>query len=204
MSKVVLATAYFGNIQYYSAWANAESVLLETHENFQKQSYRNRCAIYGANGLLNLIIPIKRTGVRSGIQNVAINNEERWQKLHWKSLESAYRSSPYFEYYENRLKEVFSKSYESLFDFNLDCHNVVLEILDLPSMSSTTEEYKESYDAEIDLRSTIHPKVVQEMAYPQRSYNQVFEDRFGYIPNLSILDLIFNEGPNAISYLRDH
>lgn len=199
--KVVVGTTYCGNIQYYSILKNSEEILMDVNGHFEKQSYRNRTSIHGANGLLNLIIPLNRRGIRVPIKDVTINNDEAWQKLHWRSFESAYRSSPYFEYYEHDFKALYETKFENLLEFNLALHNKIVKLLGLNLNLSFTESYQKEHEGFEDYRSLIHPKVKGEVQYPANKYIQVFEDRNGFIPNLSILDLLFNEGPNSISYL---
>lgn len=199
--KVLVGTTYCGNIQYYSLLKNAEEVLLDVHEHFEKQSYRNRACVHGANGLLKLIIPLNRRGIRVPVKDVTINNDEAWQKLHWRSLESAYRSSPYFEYYEHDLKPFFEKEYDSLVAFNLDLQEKIIQLLGLSVTVNLTDSYKKDHEGYVDYRKLIHPKSSSDNSYPENRYMQVFEDRNGFIENLSILDLLFNEGPNSISFL---
>lgn len=200
--NILLPTAYCGNIYYYALLAQAESVAIETHEHWQKQSYRNRCIIYGANGPLNLIAPIKhKKKQRQTISDIAISNDEQWQKLHWRSLESAYRASPYFEYYEHALKPFFEKQHEKLLELNNALHLKITELLKLQvPEQSFTEEYIAKPPDKIDYRNTIHPKKSSTIEYPE--YIQVFGNKFGFLPNLSILDLMFNEGPNSGAYLK--
>ncbi len=200
--KALLGTAYAGNIHYYSVLKNAETVWVDLFEHFEKQSYRNRACIHGANGKLNLIIPLERRGIRTPVGQVKIDYSQNWQKLHWKSLESAYRSSPYFEYYEHDFHEFYHKQeFELLADFNSAIQTKILRLLDIEVEILNTESYKSSMDGVKDFRQLIHPKKTLDESYPKETYMQVFEDRNGFIPNLSILDLLFNEGPNAVSFL---
>lgn len=197
MSEVVLSTAYAPPISYIKEIANADKVWIESKENFQKQSYRNRCKIAGANGALNLIVPIQRKGERTLITEVAINQDENWQNLHWRSLEAAYRSSPYFEYYEHQLMSFYKNEFTNLFEFNTELLKKILSILQIDTTVELTSDYIKEYDSTKDLRNVIHPK--KEPLFTQ-SYIQVFGDRYDFIPDLSIFDLLFNEGPNSVSY----
>lgn len=202
MKTSLLHPMYFGSILQYVAVAQSDTVVFENEDNYQKQTYRNRTYIYGANGKLLLSIPIKHSQKqeRQLYRDVRIENDFQWQILHWKSLETAYRTSPFFEYYEDEFVHLFEKPREFLLDFNYECIQVVLDCLQLDiSFSKTTTYHKDSKET-IDLRDLVNAK--KEKSYPLQSYIQVFEDKHGFIPNLSILDLIFNEGTNALTYLE--
>jgi hypothetical protein len=203
--KLILPIAYLGNIDYYAQLMAADEVLIELNEHYVKQSFRSRCFIYGANGKLNLTVPIHRNNAqRTPIKDIRINNNEQWQKLHWRSLESAYRSSPYFEFYEDDLMPFYQKEFTFLKDLNEALHEKMLEWLQLEVNSIFTSEYQNEYDGVTDLRSTFHPR--NTAINPQvttAKYIQVFESKCGFIPNLSIVDLLFNEGPNASTFLQN-
>ena len=191
--------AYFPSIQYIGALIKAKEVSFTLESNYQKQTYRNRCSIYGANGKLNLTIPIQHTK-RDGHQkdsSVKIIREENWQILHWKSLTSAYRSSPYFEFYEDELKEVFFRQPKKLMDYNIDLLECILSLLEIDLSYS----FKESYSPLTPLEeSLINAKKQSTISQPV--YQQVFATKHGFIPHLSILDLLFNLGPQSIDYLE--
>ena len=184
-----------GNISYYRALHQAESVHFEVYEHFPKQTYRNRMEILGPNGLQKLVIPTLKTGNRRRTNEVCISYAENWQKDHWKSLEAAYRRSPYFEFYEDRFRPFYHLEIESLLSFNLQMHSVITASLslDLPHTLTT------NYEAEVseDMRSMAFRENIPEMAYLQ-----VFSDRHAFLPNLSILDALFNLGPQASDLLR--
>lgn len=201
MSNIILPIVYLGNINYYSVLLkNKDNVLLDKHEHYVKQSYHNRAEIYGANGKLTLIVPLEKRNKRMAIKDVNISYDEAWQKTHWKSFISAYRSSPYFEFYEHEFSPFYlDKKYNSLFELNIELQKVILNILNINFNFNYTQEYT-VLEGE-DYRKTIHPKIKPLEEYPKDTYIQVFEDKEGYISNLSILDLIFNEGPNAINFL---
>lgn len=207
MSNVVIHPAYFGSILQFSVLAKAEKVIFENDDNYQKQTYRNRQYIYGANGKLLLNIPIKHTRDGEGRQKykgVKIENQFDWQTNHWRSLEAAYRTSPFFEFYEDDLTELYHKKYEFLLDFNYACLERIEDCLQLAISSEKTNEYMRSY-AEVenhtDYRNLINCKRKIQTVTP--AYHQVFEEKFGFIGNLSILDLLFNEGPNSLNYLEN-
>lgn len=201
--KVVLNTAYLGNIQYYAAIKNADEVLIEVCDHYEKQSYRNRCEIYGANGLLKLVIPLERKGKRIPVKNVKMDHEQKWRHEHWRSLASAYRSSPYFEYYEDHLEPFFKKEYECLAEFNQLLQEKILNLLQIDTPISYTTEYNKEYDGYLDLREKIHPRNKPSLQIPVEGYMQVFDAKCGFISNLSIVDLMFNEGPRGVVLLNN-
>lgn len=199
---MVFQPTYFSPVIQYIAIAAAGELIFETEDNFQKQTYRNRCYIYGANGKLLLGIPIvhENSGRRQKTREVKIDTSFGWQKMHKKSLASAYRSSPYFEYYEEDVLSVLSKSYTFLLDLNLRVHELVMEALQLEKKTGYTTEYLTTVQE--DQRELANAKL--KLSYQLEPYQQVFTEKFGFIPNLSILDLLFNEGPNAQCYLEQH
>lgn len=203
MKETLLHPCYFGPISMFVALSQADSLAFENEDNYQKQTYRNRMYIYGANGKLSLNIPIKHTGNKTQHQlyrEVRIEYDQQWQKQHWKSLQSAYRTSPFFEYYEDDFAPLYEKRPEFLLDFNYQCLEVVSESLQLDLEYRKTEEYfLKPVAPVIDRRNLVDAKVKQDFGFTP--YSQVFEDKCGFIPNLSIVDLLFNEGPNAQSYL---
>jgi len=199
--KIILPTTYFGNIEYFSKLIQTNEIYIEQHENFIKQTYRNRCEIFGANGKLDLIVPIKRgRNERTLINKAEIDNSTNWQKLHWRSIESGYRRSPYFEYYEDRIQPFYEKKYESLLDLNNEITIFVLSLFKIEKKLNFTSEYEKSYSDKIDLRSHFEPKIRANFAHEK--YVQVFENKFNFISNLSILDVLFNLGPQGISLLK--
>ncbi len=203
MQTKLLSSTYFGPIDYFAEIFQGEEIKIETEENYQKQSHRNRCSIYGANGRLDLNVPIthnKTIGKRLKSKDALIANEFDWQKLHWKSLESAYRTSPYFEFYEDDLSPLFEKKHKYLLDLNFEVLDTLQDLLQEEWNISKTDEYKMSPEGVLDLRNEFSPKKESKIVTPE--YTQVFSDKYGFIPNLSILDLIFMEGTNAEGYLR--
>lgn len=191
---------YLGPIDYFRKLVDYKEVVFERHENFKKQTYRNRCTIYGANGELNLTVPTIHVSGERSIEIQKISYEQDWQKLHWKSLEAAYRSSPFFEYYEDDLEPILMRKYALLIELNQSLLEWVLEALDIQLEIKVTQSYEEAFDG-IDLRGNYSPKDVTPPEAEFKRYPQVFEDRAGFLENLSIVDLIFNQGPRAKEYL---
>lgn len=204
MKEVLLHPGYFGPIAQFVAMGKAEKVWFENEDNFQKQTYRNRTYIYSANGKLALTIPIKHTGNKTQHQKyreVEIENAFLWQSQHWKSIQTCYRTSPFFEFYEDDFAHLYHKKFKYLLDFNYECLQVILEALGWEIISEKTLKYNKQPDQGIiDARELINAKTKKILEFTP--YTQVFEEREGFLYNLSILDLLFNEGPNSEIYLR--
>lgn len=200
--NILIHPTYFPSIATFVAIAKASEVYMEIHDNFQKQTYRNRCYIYGANGKLALNIPVVHSQKsRQKYSDVEIFNKENWQTIHWKSILSAYRTSPFFEFYEDELFPLFEKPFKYLFDFNISCFKTVCECLQLNIKLSETISYEKKFQNGNDFRHLVKAK--NEVPRNLESYIQVFSAKHGFIPNLSVLDLLFNEGPNALNYLEN-
>jgi len=201
----LLSTAYFAPVQYYSKILSVGlGVVVERHENFNKQSYRNRCTIYTANGLLDLIVPVaKSEKTKVPVTEVEISYDTPWQKQHFKAIESAYRRSPFFEYYIDELMMFFDRRHRYLYDLNMNILQTVCNLTDIPFRIQESDAYRKPTDCKgiIDLRNKIHPKVTTTQTDTYVRYTQVFADRWGFKPNLSILDLLFNTGPEAKSLI---
>jgi len=202
MSQAIFSLPYFGPISFYAKLVKYDHIAIEAAENYQKQSHRSRQYIYGANGKLMLNIPVKhsKSSSRLKYKESKIENEFKWQLLHFRSLEAAYRTSPYFEFYEADIEPLYTKKYEYLFDYNLDCFKTIFRLLDLDLQFKLNSEYKSDYEKIEDNRHLVKAK--KSISITQKPYHQVFEDKFGFIENLSILDLLFNLGPEALSYLK--
>jgi len=195
----VFPCCYLPPIEYFFHLIQHPEVSIDIHENFVKQTYRNRCSILSPNGTLKLIVPVLRKGKTSKIKEVKIAYHENWQKIHWKSIEAAYRSSPYFEFYEDDFKSLFLESKHTfLADLNFQLLDKIIDLLGINVGYTKSESYIAHDDNMLDFRP-ISPKQKPDLNFPE--YIQVFGDKNGFTPNLSILDLLFNEGPNAKSYL---
>ncbi len=202
MKPTLLHPTYFGSIAQFVAIAQADTIVFEDCDNYQKQTYRNRTYIYGANGKLLLTIPIKHTGdkTRQLYRDVRIENDFQWQLLHWRSIQTAYRTSPFFEFYEDEFAHLYEKKKEFLLDFNYQCLQAVLSCLQIDISFTKTIEYKKTIEGTIDHRALVNAK--KTMLPKTEQYIQVFAQKHGFIPNLSILDLLFNEGTNTLTYLE--
>jgi hypothetical protein len=205
-SNILLSTAYLPPVQYISKFLLNCPVFIEKCENYQKQSYRNRCYIYGANGKQCLVIPIKKQHAeKTPILEVEIDNTYNWQKIHLKSIESAYRLSAFYEYYADDFKTFFEQETRLLFHWNMSLLKTILDMLGIKQEPTVTEFWTEKPDNSYDLRQYINPKA--RLTQPDNNYNplpyqQVFQERNGFLSNLSIIDLLFNEGPLAMEVLR--
>ncbi|SDH88945.1 WbqC family protein [Winogradskyella thalassocola] len=191
---------YFPNIAHFWAVVNADSIHLEVFDNYQKQSYRNRTEIYGANGKLALTVPVSYTQKnRQLYKDVKIANEEQWQLLHLKSLQSAYSMSPFFEFYIDDFLPLFENQFDYILDFNLKCLEVLISSLQLDIKPVQTTLFEKEPIDKIDYRNLVKRNSEVKTFEP---YTQVFSEKHGFISNLSILDLLFNEGPNTELYLK--
>ncbi|HYK76722.1 MAG TPA: WbqC family protein [Daejeonella sp.] len=192
---------YLPPIEYFGQLIQHQGpILFEKQEHFPKQTYRNRAQIHSANGKLNLIVPvIKGSGVHTIMKDVKISYDFNWQRLHWLSLQTAYRKSAYFEFYEDDLRPFYEKRWTHLFDYNQELLQLLLRLLKLNINYSFTDNYEPAYPELDDFRESIHPK--ETSTYPAKPYFQVFEERNGFLPNLSIVDLLFSQGPQSQKYL---
>jgi hypothetical protein len=187
---------------YYSILAKSSKVFIDGHENFNKQSYRNRCVISSPNGPLKLIIPIVRVS-KNIVKSVKIDNDQNWRKIHWKSLESSYRSSPYFEFYENEFKSLyFEKKIDYLLDFNQQLNSILLKCLNIETEILFSESYIVNEGVINDYRDLIHPSTQTTDSVKKIKYSQVFQESQEFVSNLSVFDLLFNQGPMAKQLLN--
>jgi hypothetical protein len=211
INRVILSSAFLAPVQYFTKLITYDEVWIELREHFLKQSYRNRCIILTANGIQNLSVPVAEgSNSKRMICDVAISYDHPWQKLHWKAIISAYNNAPFFEYYCDCLAPFYhEKRWKFLTDFNLEIQSVVLDELKLTSNIKLTDDFiglgnfPQGTD---DFRYSIHPKSSRQeidINFKPLAYMQVFQEKFGFTPNLSIIDLLFNEGPMALQVLKD-
>ena len=201
MTHTLLPLAYAGPIAHWIPICKQQPILWEVEDFYQKQTYRNRMEIHAANGKLMLSIPIQHLGYdgRQNYKDVQIANEFPWQRNHWLSLKTAYQSSPFSEYYEDDIAPLYQTPYKSLFAFNKQVMETISELLQIQAPKKTTSTYEKD-SPHHDLRKLIDAKTVKTTAVLE--YTQVFSDKNGFIPNLSILDLLFNMGPQTVPILQ--
>jgi len=200
--KSVLHPVYFPNIATMAVLV-ANEVIWEVHDNYQKQTFRNRCHICTDLGKHMLNLPIQHVGGNQGRQkykDVKLDNTYNWQRQHWRTLQTAYRTSPFFEFYEDDLAPIFEKPVAYLLDLNFKTINFLCAALSIENSTIKTSEYEPKIKDQIDLRYLVNAKKIDDTE--QKSYNQVFIERHGFVKNTSTLDLLFNEGPSALSYLK--
>lgn len=221
MTTALLQTTYFGPVQWYQKLNRYDHCLIEQHDSYQKQTYRNRCIIATANGLQALTVPVISNGSPSGeekckLKDIRISDHNQWCRIHWNALKSAYSESPFFEYYADDIRPFFEKKYTFLVDFNEEIRQTMCSLIDIqPRIEYTTtympEDKSIPYSASslspcqssvIDFRAVIHAKhPLPDDDFEAKSYWQVFQHKHGFLPNLSILDLLFCMGPESIFYL---
>lgn len=201
MKTILLHPSYFPSIEQMAAIAQSEKVVFEVEDNYQKQTYRNRAYIAHSNGKLLLNIPIKHDKRKKHqmMKNVVVENDFPWQEQHWKSLQSAYRTSPFFEYYEDDLAPLFTETVHGLLDHNLRIAEILCELIGIEVEISKSKAYEISPEI-VDLRFLINAKIKSD--FQCEEYTQVHAANHPFLPNLSVLDLLFNEGPNTLNYLE--
>lgn len=198
---VLLSTTYFGPIQWYQKLYRAEHVEIEQWESFQKQTYRNRCLIATANGVLALTVPVEH-GDSPLIKDIRLSDHGNWRHLHWNALQSAYGESPFFEYYQDDIRPFFERQWTFLLDFNEEIRRKMCELIDIQPNVSYTEGFIPEESPLTSYRTAISPKHPQDDPdFLPKRYYQVYEQKHGFLPNLSILDLLFNMGPESIFLL---
>jgi hypothetical protein len=200
--NILLHPSYFPSISHFAAMAQADQITFEIEDNFQKQTNRNRTYIYSPNGLQMLNIPVKHSkDNHQKTKDIKVEPEFDWQKQHFKSLEAAYRGSPFFEFFEDDIRPIFEKKYTFLLDLNLETLAILSKCLRIKLEYTTTTEYFHEVDTKTitDFRFLINGKKDPSTF---ETYTQVFDDKYGFLNNLSVLDLLFNEGKYTADYLR--
>lgn len=204
-SSIIIEPHYWGSIAYFQLLLKSEHVVLDVHSNFRKGTFRNRCQIMGPNGMLNLSVPlVKGKDQHTIMDRVKISYAENWRKNHWQSLISSYRRSSYFEFYEDDIAPIYKGEFSSLKELNQATLDVAMKLLKKEIPFQYTEQFiaKENFEGQ-DFRDMIHPNVNKiGIEVSKVPYQQVFMDRMEFLPNLSILDLLFNLGPRALDYIQ--
>lgn len=197
----IFPTAYLPTVAYIASLLPYDSINVEQHETFPKQTLRNRAVIMTANGIMPLVVPaIKTKGNHTTTAEIEISYAENWNIQHWRSIETAYNSSPFFLYYKDGIEKIIMTPHERLIDLNLELTRYMLKKLKISCEINLTTDYIRTEDAEVDLRSSFSIKQpTSTFSYPV--YSQVFEDKHSFRPDLSIIDLLFNLGPDAKDYL---
>ena len=202
----ILPLTYLGNILYYAHLTSGRCTI-DIHSNYIKQTYTNRCSIISANGIQDLTIPIIKPKEKTPIKDIRISSHDNWQQLHWRAIQSAYNSTPFYEYFCDDYLPFYQKKWDFLLDFNLKIQEKTLELLNfqkIESYLSDTYIEKSNFNTK-DLREVINPKKFNVTLYKNLNtpYYQTFDSKFGFTPNLSIIDLLFNMGNEARIYLKN-
>lgn len=201
----LLSTTYFGPVQWYQKLYRSDRVYMEQHESFIKQTYRNRCIIATTNGPLALSVPVIHESKHESVRDILISSHGNWQHQHWNAMQTAYGDSPFLMYYADELRPFFEKQWKYLFDFNTEITETVCRLIDISPDIRLTEGYVSADrlpSATADYREAINPKQpADDPDFEPRRYWQVFEQRYGFMPNLSVLDLLFCCGPESIYFL---
>ena len=202
MTTTLLSSTYFGPVQWYQKLCRYDRVLIEHCDAYQKQTYRNRCLIATTQGVQALTVPVVHSrDAQQDREVIKISDHGNWRHLHWQALQTAYGDSPFFEYYEDDLRPFFTERWELLYDFNEAIRLKMCELLDIHPVVSHTTQYHPT-PAPNDFRDAIRPKhPLPDAHFEPRPYYQVYQQKHGFLPNLSILDLLFNMGPESIYYL---
>jgi len=203
MKTVLIESQYLPSVAYFALIANAKKVIIESNEFFEKQSYRNRCSIQTAAKILDLSVPVHHQGKKIIIKNLTIDYIQKWQNTHWRSMETAYKNAPFFDYYSDHIKDTIYSDIDNLLDLNNQLLTICLKFLQIDTRVEFSSAYNKECEGDIfDARSVIHPK--KELSklnwFKAVSYYQLFGKDF--VKNLSILDLLFNEGPTALEVLK--
>ena len=204
MRIVLIESQYLPSVAYFAMIASAEKVIIESHEFFDKQTFRNRCQILTSTKKLDLSVPVRHQGKKILITNLRIDYLQKWQNAHWRSIKTAYRNAPFFDYYADPIKKIIYSGLDNLYELNNQLLTICLKFLQIGTALANSESYVKVVEADIiDARSTIHPK--KELSdliwFNAKPYYQIFGSDF--VKNLSILDLLFNEGPMASVVLKD-
>ncbi|MEZ5005118.1 MAG: WbqC family protein [Bacteroides graminisolvens] len=206
MKTIYLSSAYLAPVEYYSKLKAYDKIYIEQHDHYVKQTYRNRCNIAGPEGVLSLSVPIIRPDTpKCAMKDIRISDHGNWRHLHWNAIESAYNNTPFFEYYKDDLRPFYENKYTFLADFNEELRCKICELMDIsPVVEHTASYHTDFLPDEADYREVIHPKkdyTEVDQDFLPKPYYQVFESRHGFLPNLSVIDLLFNMGPESVLIL---
>ncbi|WP_276965609.1 WbqC family protein [Bacteroides graminisolvens] len=206
MKTIYLSSAYLAPVEYYSKLKAYDKIYIEQHDHYVKQTYRNRCNIAGPEGVLSLSVPIIRPDTpKCAMKDIRISDHGNWRHLHWNAIESAYSNTPFFEYYKDDLRPFYENKYTFLADFNEELRCKICELMDIsPVVEHTASYHTDFLPDEADYREVIHPKkdyTEVDKDFLPKPYYQVFESRHGFLPNLSVIDLLFNMGPESVLVL---
>lgn len=201
--KVLVESQYLPPVAYFVLFSYSEEVIIERHENFEKQSYRNRCEIIGSNKVQSLSIPVHHGGRKIPISDLTIDYKQKWANNHWRTIQSAYGKAPFFDYYAHYFEAEIKANYTTLYELNSRLLTLCLKLLRMKVNLRESSEYsKEPTEGILDFRSTIHPKKSVDSLtwFKPKSYHQIFGKDF--VPNMSIIDLLFCTGPDALEVLH--
>ena len=206
MKTIYLSSAYLAPVEYYSKLKAYDKIYIEQHDHYVKQTYRNRCNVAGPEGVLSLSVPIIRPDTpKCAMKDIRISDHGNWRHLHWNAIESAYSNTPFFEYYKDDLRPFYENKYTFLADFNEELRCKICELMDIsPVVEHTASYHTDFLPDEADYREVIHPKkdyTEVDQDFLPKPYYQVFESRHGFLPNLSVIDLLFNMGPESVLVL---
>lgn len=196
---ILLSSHYLPCIQWFQALVSGDAVVIDVHEHFLKQTYRNRTTILSANGKLALTIPVKKYANHTPMMDIKIENDFPWQHQHWQTIVSAYHSAPYFIYYQDYIKPLYETEYTSLLEWNTELLKVCLKLMKLDIALKYSEHYYLKDESDTDYRMVISPKNKESVSTP--TYLQVFSEKFPFEPNLSVVDVLFNHGPRWREYV---
>jgi hypothetical protein len=196
----LLQTTYFGPVQWYQKLRRYDQCLIEQYDSYQKQTFRNRCVIATANGMPALTVPVEHSEEKILLKDLRISDHNQWRRVHWNALQSAYSESPFFDYYVDDIRPFFEQKYEFLIDFNETIRQKICELIDFQPKVTYTTNFLNDHDADFrEVISAKHP--LPDPDFQPKRYWQVFQHKHGFLPNLSILDLLFCMGPESIFYL---
>jgi hypothetical protein len=199
--KILISTAYLPPVEYFSLILGAEEVLIEREENYLKQTYRNRCYLLSANGIQSLSVPVYLGSFhKTAVKDIRIDYSKRWQQVHLRAINTSYRSSPFFEFYFEEIEKCIMKNQQFLIDLNTGLTEAILKILRIERSICYTSSFIRAGEVDYDFRYSITPKIQSDFVI--KEYTRVFNNSSGFVTGMSIIDLIFNMGPESVYYLK--